>query len=491
VQVEKYEVIIGLEVHAQLLTQTKLFCGCPMVFGAPANSQVCPVCAGLPGVLPVLNRRAVEFALKIALATGSEVAPTCRFARKNYFYPDLPKGYQISQYELPLCQNGRVTIETDHGPKHIGLIRIHLEEDAGKSIHDDLAAARETKLDFNRCGTPLVEIVSQPDMDSAAQAHQFLTRVRQLVRYLGICDGNMEEGSLRCDANINIRYQDGAAWRKTPISEIKNLNSFRHVQHAIDAGVRRQIFQVESGVKMSKESLLWNAARNELAPMRSKEEAHDYRYFPEPDLVTLRVDPRWLEEARRGLPELPQTREARFVSQYGLPLHTAQVLTADRDLADYFETCVQICPAVQKVANWITTEVMGVLNDSNISINEFSKKMQPQRIGRLLIAVEKNIITNNIAKMLFKEILFGPLDGEDALSLDDMIRSRGLEQIGDESTLTNIIDDILSKSPQVVADYRAGKTKLLGFFVGQIMKQTNGKANPQMVNQILKQKLSS
>jgi aspartyl-tRNA(Asn)/glutamyl-tRNA(Gln) amidotransferase subunit B len=481
--VEHYQVIVGLEVHAQLLTNTKLFCGCPLVFGAPANSQVCPVCAGLPGVLPVLNRRAVEFALKMALATGSEVAPASRFARKNYFYPDLPKGYQISQYELPLCQNGRVTINTPNGPKEIGLIRIHLEEDAGKSIHDDLAAARETKLDFNRCGTPLIEIVSQPEMSSAAEAHQFLTRVRQLVRYLGVCDGNMEEGSLRCDANVNIKYQQGTEWRRTPISEIKNLNSFRHVQRAIDEGVRRQIYQVENNEKMSKETLLWNANRNELTPMRSKEEAHDYRYFPEPDLVTLRVDAGWLEEVRRGLPELPPARQARFVSQYGLPLQSAEVLTADRSLADYFEACVQVCPAAQKTANWITSEVLSVLNEQNLTIASFP--LSARQVGELLNLVEAGTLSGKLAKEVFAEML---TTGQDAPAI---VKAKGLVQISDQGELEQQINAVLAENPTVAAAYRGGNTKSLGFLIGQIMKKTNGKANPQLVNQLLKKKLEA
>jgi aspartyl-tRNA(Asn)/glutamyl-tRNA(Gln) amidotransferase subunit B len=477
----EYHVIIGLEVHAQLLTSTKMFCGCSTVFGAPANTQICPVCSGLPGVLPVLNRRAVELALRMGLATRSTITPVCQFARKNYFYPDLPKGYQISQYESPLCLHGAVDIQTENGEKAIGLIRIHLEEDAGKSIHDDTAAFDETKLDLNRCGTPLIEVVSQPDMASSQEAYLYLTKVRQMLQYLGVCDGNMEEGSLRCDANVNIRYLRDGAWIKTPISEIKNLNSFRYVQKALDEGVKRQLRLLDDRQHFGKETLQWNPAKNELVTMRSKEEAHDYRYFPEPDLVVVAVEPAWIEKIKLGLPELPQAKKERFVREYALPVYNAEVLTAAKDIADFFEACLKTCPVPQRVSNWIMGEIMGVLNEQNIPITQFP--LTPRQIGELLQLVESNTISGKIAKTIFIEMLKTKKDA------GLVLKEQGLAQIVDQAAIEKEIDAVLAAHPKEIAAYQSGQVKIFGFLVGQVMKKTAGKANPQLLNQILKKKL--
>ncbi len=477
----QYEAVIGLEVHAQLLTDSKIFCGCSTQFGAEPNSQTCPVCLGMPGVLPVLNERAVEFAIRMGLATHCSIASFSRFARKNYFYPDLPKGYQISQYELPLCSNGYVDIELEDGSeKRIGIIRIHLEEDAGKSIHDPALAGEDTLVDLNRCGVPLIEIVSAPDLRTPQEAYAYLVRLKQLVTYLGICDGNMEEGSLRCDANVSVRPVGSDTFGVK--TEVKNMNSFRNVERALTYEINRQIQVLESGGKIVQETLLWDANEGVARPMRSKEEAHDYRYFPEPDLVPLEVSDSWIEKIRDSLPELPRARKKRFVEQYNLPVYDAGVLTMTRELADYYEAVTTVCKDFKMVSNWVMGEVLRVLNERKIEITEFP--VSPDRLGRLLNLILNKTISNSIAKTVFEEMLQNDAEPE------TIVEEKGLAQVSDRNVIEEIVEKVIRENPKQVEQYRGGKTKVFGYFVGQVMRATRGKANPAIVNEILKEKLS-
>ncbi len=477
----QYEAVIGLEVHAQLLTDSKIFCGCSTRFGAEPNSQTCPVCLGMPGVLPVLNERAVEFAIRMGLATNCSIASFSRFARKNYFYPDLPKGYQISQYELPLCSNGYVDIELEDGTeKRIGIIRIHLEEDAGKSIHDPALAGEDTLVDLNRCGVPLIEIVSAPDLRTPQEAYAYLVRLKQLVTYLGICDGNMEEGSLRCDANVSVRPVGSDTFGVK--TEVKNMNSFRNVERALTYEINRQIQVLESGGKIVQETLLWDANEGIARPMRSKEEAHDYRYFPEPDLVPLEVSESWIEKIKADLPELPRARKKRFVEQYKIPVYDAGVLTMTRELADYYEAVTQVCSDFKMVSNWVMGEVLRVLNERKIDIADFP--ISPERLGKLLNLILNKTISNNIAKTVFEEMLQSDAEPE------AIVEEKGLAQVSDRGLIEEIVDKVIQENPKQVEQYRGGKTKVFGYFVGQVMRATRGKANPAIVNEILKEKLS-
>ncbi len=477
----QYEAVIGLEVHAQLLTDSKIFCGCSTRFGAEPNSQTCPVCLGMPGVLPVLNERAVEFAIRMGLATNCSIAPFSRFARKNYFYPDLPKGYQISQYELPLCSNGYVDIELEDGTeKRVGIIRIHLEEDAGKSIHDPALAGEDTLVDLNRCGVPLIEIVSAPDLRTPQEAYAYLVRLKQLVTYLGICDGNMEEGSLRCDANVSVRPVGSDTFGVK--TEVKNMNSFRNVERALTYEINRQIQVLESGGKIVQETLLWDANEGIARPMRSKEEAHDYRYFPEPDLVPLEVSSDWIESIRASLPELPRARKKRFVEQYQIPEYDAGVLTMTRELADYYEAVAANCNEYKMVSNWVMGEVLRVLNEQKIDITAFP--ISPERLANLLKLIINKTISNNIAKTVFEEMLQSDKDPQ------AIVEEKGLAQVSDRSVIEKIVDQVIADNPKQLEQYRSGKTKVFGYFVGQVMRATKGKANPAIVNEILKEKLS-
>jgi len=474
----EYEAVIGLEVHAQLLTRSKIFCGCPTTFGAPSNTQTCPVCLGMPGVLPVLNKKAVEFALKMALATNCEIAPESIFARKNYFYPDLPKGYQISQFELPLAEHGYLDITVNDHKKRIGITRIHLEEDAGKLIHSDSRPV--SFVDFNRTGVPLIEIVSEPDIRTPEEAVEYLKGLRNILLYLEICDGNMEEGSLRCDANISLRPA-GAPEFGTK-TELKNMNSFRFVRQALEYEIRRQRALLAEGRAIIQETRLWDEAKGQTFSMRGKEEAHDYRYFPDPDLVPVKIDAEWLESIRRGLPELPVARANRFVSEYGLPEYDAEVLTSEKDLADYFEMTVKAFPHPKKVSNWIMTES---LRDW---IRDFSGitywQVTPTALAQLLDLVENGTISGKIAKMVFEEMkATGDMPA-------DIVKRRGLLQISDTGALEAQAREILAAHPKEAADYKAGKTKVMGFFVGQLMKQTKGQANPKLANEIFQRLLS-
>lgn len=476
----EYEAVIGLEVHTQLLTETKIFCGCSTKFGAEPNSQTCPVCLGMPGTLPVLNKKVVEFAVLLGLATHSQIRRNNRFARKNYFYPDLPKGYQISQFEEPICERGYVEIETDTGKKRIGLIRIHMEEDAGKSIHnEEYVGENETLIDLNRCGTPLLEIVSEPDLRSPAEAVAYLSKLRQLVRYLGISDGNMEEGSFRCDANISVRPRGQQTYGTR--TELKNINSFSHVQKALKFEIMRQINLLENGREVSQETLLWDVQKNEARSMRGKEESHDYRYFPEPDLVPVSIDLPWFETIRSALPELPHEKAARFKKQYGLPDYDITILTENRDMADYYEEVARYFKNYKMVSNWMLGEVSRVLNEARVSIQNFP--VSAQRLSELLEAIEKKIISASAAKKVFDYLL------KNDQTVDQTIEKLGLKQISDSSEIESFVDQIIRENLSEVEAYQNGKTKVIGFLVGQVMRVSKGKANPQLVNQLLRKKL--
>ena len=471
-----YEPVIGLEVHAQLLTESKVFCRCSTRFGAEPNTQVCPVCLGMPGVLPVLNRRAVEFAVRMGLATHCRIASRSLFARKNYFYPDLPKGYQISQFEQPLCEDGYVEIRLDGQSKRVGLIRIHLEEDAGKSVHAEAYVREdETLVDLNRCGVPLIEIVSRPDLRSPREAAAFLTELRQIVQYLGICDGNMEEGSLRCDANVSVRPVGEV--RLGVKTELKNMNSIRGVEKALEFEVARQIEALESGGAIEQETLLWDADREVAVPMRSKEYSHDYRYFPEPDLLPLDLDPAWVAEIERTLPELPLARRQRFEREFGLPTKSAEVLTQTRALADYFEAVVQAGADARSAANWVMGEVLRVLKEGE----ELERlRVTPEHLAELIQLVSEGRISGNVAKRVFgKMVATGKAPAR-------IVEEEGLAQISDASELEAVVRKVLDEHPDEVARYLAGKEQVLGYLVGQVMRATRGQANPQKVNEILK-----
>ncbi|RJP65226.1 MAG: Asp-tRNA(Asn)/Glu-tRNA(Gln) amidotransferase subunit GatB [Ignavibacteriales bacterium] len=476
---QKYEAVIGLEVHAQLLTETKCFCGCSTKFGNPPNSNVCPVCLGHPGVLPVLNKKVVEFTVMMGLATNCTINEKSIFARKNYFYPDLPKGYQISQYEQPICENGFIEIELSSGEKKkIGITRIHMEEDAGKSIHDQ---STETLVDVNRCGVPLMEIVSEPDMRTPEEAYLYLSKIKQIVQYLNICDGNMEEGSLRCDANISIR-PEGETKLGTK-TEVKNMNSFRNVERAIAYEIERQTDLVEDGKNIVQQTLLWNADLNTVAPMRSKEEAHDYRYFPDPDLLPVVVSDEWRESIKKKLPELPDQKLERFMSSYKIPFYDANILTSSRDLAEYYEKVVSVTSDYKSASNWVMSDVLKIINENKISPKEFP--VSPENLGKLINLIKDNTISGKIAKEVFPEMLKANADPE------MIIKEKNLIQITDTGAIEMVIDQIISNSPNEVQQYLSGKDKVFGFFIGQIMKETKGKANPKVVNDILKQKLEA
>ncbi len=475
----EYELVVGLEVHCQLNTKTKAFCGCSTEFGAPANTNVCPVCLGMPGALPVLNKQVLEFAIKLGLTTHCKIAPYSIMARKNYFYPDLPKGYQISQYEEPLCTDGYIDFEAEGEKKRVRLMRIHIEEDAGKSIHD---IGEETYIDANRCGVPLLEIVSYPDIRSVKEASGYLQKLRAIVRWLGISDGNMEEGSLRCDANVSVRPKGSDKFGTR--TEIKNMNSFKSVENAIQYEMERQIEILKSGGTVVQETRLWDADKFETRPMRSKEAAHDYRYFPEPDLVPIEVTDEMLSHIKATLPEMPEVRAARFVSEYQIPEYDAKVITTDRSLADYYEETVKACGDPKAASNWIMGEVLRTLKEKSIEIAQFP--IEAKRLGELISLVKKGIINGNTAKeIVFVKMLEEPTSPESIVNRD------GLAQVNDVSIIEREIAAVLSASPSQLADYRAGKTKLFGYFVGETMKRMKGKANPQLVNELLKRKLES
>jgi len=471
-----YETVIGLEVHAQLKTQSKIFCGCSTRFGAEPNANTCPVCLGLPGVLPVLNRRVVEFAIRLGLAVGSRIAARSIFARKNYFYPDLPKGYQISQYETPICVGGAVPLVLEGASRPIALVRIHMEEDAGKNIHDEAIAGTGSLVDLNRAGVPLIEIVSEPDMRNPEEAGEYLRSLRAILMYLDVCDGNMEEGSLRCDANVSVRPMgDNVLGTKV---EIKNLNSFRNVERAIAYERERQIEALGRKEKIMQETRLYDASRNVTESMRGKEEAHDYRYFPEPDLLPIRIDPGWVEEIRATLPELPRARMERFEREYGIPRYDAKVLTTNRTLADYFESVVRLGVPSKSASNWIKDELLALHKD-DIALCPVT----PERLAELIRLIERETISGKIAKRVLSEMV---ATGRKAA---EIVQAQGLVQVSDESALAAAVDEVLAAYPDELRRYREGKTKLFGFFVGEMMKRTKGKANPTLVNKLLKERL--
>ncbi|MBN1881734.1 MAG: Asp-tRNA(Asn)/Glu-tRNA(Gln) amidotransferase subunit GatB [Deltaproteobacteria bacterium] len=475
----KYTAVIGLEVHAQLLTDSKIFCGCSTAFGAEPNSHICPVCTAMPGVLPVLNRRVVEFGIRAALATSGEIAEFAQFARKNYFYPDLPKGYQISQYEYPLAKGGHVEIETNGEKKKIGLTRIHMEEDAGKLVHDDKAPF--SYVDLNRTGVPLLEIVSEPDMSTPEEAGEYLRKLRSILRYLGVCDGNMEEGSFRCDANISV-MPEGSKTLGTR-TELKNMNSFRNVERALEYEIHRQIEVLEDGGSVVQETRLWNDQKNITESMRGKEEAHDYRYFPDPDLVPLRVDREWIAMIKTELPELPDEKIRRFQSEYNLSDYDARVLASEKELAEYFEETVSAGAPPKPASNWIMVELLHKLNDDKVFIAD--SPIPPKDMARLIGLIEDETISGKIAKTVFAEMY------DTHKSPEVIVKEQGLVQITDSGEIAAIVDDIIAAHPDEVAAYRGGKENLLKFFIGQVMKETKGKANPKLVNDLVKKKLGA
>ena len=478
---ERYEVVIGLEVHAQLATKTKIFYGCPTDFGGSANTHVCPVCLGLPGVLPVLNRLAVEYIVRTGIALGCAIAPVSRFARKNYFYPDLPKGYQISQYELPVCSGGGVTIGTGAAARTVALTRIHLEEDAGKLIHgDNLGDPRHSFVDLNRAGVPLMEIVSEPVLRTPAEARDYLVALRDIVVHLGVCDGNMEQGSYRCDANISLRPA-GATQLGTKV-EIKNMNSFRNVQHALEHEITRQARALDGGGRIVQETRLWDPDRSQTASMRSKEYAHDYRYFPEPDLPPLELPPRWVDEIRATLPELPAALRQRFMRAYGLAAHEADLLAQGRGLADYFEAAAREYPKPKIVANWVLNELLRELpGDDDRAVA--ACPIPPRHLVGLLRLIDDGTISGRIAKDVFEK-MYRSGEGAEAI-----VGREGLTQVADADALGAAVDQVLAAHPKVVEDYKRGKKAALGFLVGQVMKSTGGRANPALVNRLLAEKL--
>jgi len=472
-----YEVVIGVEVHAQLRTKSKMFCGCGTTFGLSANSQTCPVCLGLPGALPVINKAAVEMAVRAGLALNCTIAPQNRFARKNYFYPDLPKGYQISQYESPICEHGWIEIAADGGRKRVRIRRAHLEEDAGKNIHE--TGTNGSRVDLNRAGTPLLEIVTEPDMRSADEVVAYLKGLRDILMYLEVCDGNMDEGSFRCEPNLSLRPL-GQKELGTKV-ELKNINSFKFVKDAIEYEIKRQTKVLNEGGKVQQETRLWNIDRGESAVMRSKEEAHDYRYFPDPDLVPLKLDNEWIEGFRCSVPELPAARTSRFVSEYGLPEYDAAVLTASKGMAEYFETSVKLFNQPKTVSNWVMGELTRELNNSRTDAS--ASPVSPERLVSLLEMVDKGTVSLKVAREIFPELY------SSGKTAEQIIQEKGLTQVSDEGALDKMIADVLIKNPAQVAQFKEGKQQVLGFLVGQVMKASGGKANPGKVNELLKKRL--
>ncbi|MFH1017146.1 MAG: Asp-tRNA(Asn)/Glu-tRNA(Gln) amidotransferase subunit GatB [Pseudomonadota bacterium] len=482
----KYETTIGLEVHAQLRTRTKMFCRCENVFGREPNTLTCPVCLGLPGALPVLNRQAIALAIRMGLALHCEIRPRSVFARKNYFYPDLPKGYQISQFDRPLSEKGFLEIRSSNGPKRIGIERVHVEEDAGKLLHGDNLLTKEGSLvDLNRCGVPLVEIVGAPDLTTPQEAAEYLKKLRSIVRYTDVCDGNMEEGSFRCDANVSVK-PEGSKSLGTKV-EIKNMNSFKHVQKALEFEIQRQTEALERGEKIAQETRLWNPDEGGTSSMRSKEYAHDYRYFPEPDLLPLEFETAWIEEIKRSLPELPDDRRARFEETFRLPPYDAEVLTAEKETAEYFEEVLrnygtQAPDKAKAISNTITSVALGIANERGERLDK--SNMKPKYVADLQKLIDDGSISGKMAKEVLEELA---QTGEEPSAI---VKKKGLAQISDRGALEKVVRDVIAANPTQTQQYKAGKEKLFGFFVGQVMKATGGQANPVLLNEILKAELS-
>jgi aspartyl-tRNA(Asn)/glutamyl-tRNA(Gln) amidotransferase subunit B len=474
----KYEAVIGLEVHAQLQTNTKIFCGCETRFGEEANTRTCPVCIGMPGVLPVLNKKAVEYIVKTGLATHCTINPSSRFARKNYFYPDLPKGYQISQYELPVCEHGYVEIVVDGTIKRIGITRIHLEEDAGKNLHQ--AESGASLVDLNRAGTPLMEIVSEPDIRTPEEASEYLKKLRSILRYIEVSDADMEKGNFRCDANVSIRPTGSKEFGTR--AEVKNVNSFKFVQKALEYEIKRQAQVLDDGGKVVQETRLFDSTKGVTFSMRSKEEAHDYRYFPEPDLVPIVIPKEISEAIGKTIPELPDAKRERFVKEYGLPAYDADMLTQSRALASYYEEAAKLTGQPKVISNWIMGELMRLLNADGREIEDCPVK--PGKLAGMVKMIAEGVISTKIAKTVFEEMY---KTGKDA---ESVVKEQGLVQVSDTGAIEQIISDVIRANPGQAAEYKAGKEKLFGFFVGQVMKASKGKANPDLVNQLLKKKLS-
>ncbi len=476
--VSDFQPVIGLEVHAQLLTKTKIFCGCSTAFGAEPNHNTCPVCLGMPGVLPVLNQKVVEYAIRTGLALGCTVKKTSVWSRKNYFYPDLPKGYQMTQFDLPICEWGKLVIDTPEGEKTIRIRRIHMEEDAGKNVHD--AAVGESLVDLNRAGVPLLEIVSEPDLRSADEAVEYLKSLRDVLVYLGVNDGNLEEGSFRCDANVSVMRKGAEKYGQR--CELKNLNSFRFLKQAIDYEIARQVEVIEGGGKVDQETRLWDPNKGESRSMRSKEEAHDYRYFPEPDLPPLHIPDAAIDGAAYSLPELPRPKFTRFTSQYGLPAYDAKLLTAERPLADFFEACTQHYRDYKKLSNWFLGELSRLLKEEpGASLSTL--KFTPTQLGELLTAVDAGTVSGNAAKDVLGEMF------RTGKAPADVIAEKGLAQVSDVGAVEAVVDEVLVKNQGEVEKYRSGKKQIYGFFVGQVMRAMKGKGNPTLINDLLKKKL--
>ncbi|WP_160035837.1 Asp-tRNA(Asn)/Glu-tRNA(Gln) amidotransferase subunit GatB [Paenibacillus sp. An7] len=475
---KKYETVIGLEVHVELHTKSKIFCGCSTEFGAPPNTHTCPICLGHPGVLPVLNRQAVEYAMKAAMALNCTIADVSKFDRKNYFYPDSPKAYQISQYDQPIGENGWIDIEVDGKTKRIGITRLHLEEDAGKLTHVDGGYA--SLADFNRVGTPLVEIVSEPDISSPEEARAYLEKIRAIMQYCDVSDVKMEEGSLRCDANISLRpFGETKLGTK---AELKNMNSFRGVQRGLEYEEIRQAELLDDGEEIVQETRRWDEAAGKTLSMRSKEQAHDYRYFPDPDLVTLHISQEWKDRVRASIPELPDERKARYTSEYGLPTYDAEVITSSVHLANLFEDSMKYTSDAKAVSNWIMGDLLGYLNSEGVEITAL--QLTGQGLGEMVGLIEKGTISNKIAKTVFKEML------ESGKLPKQIVEEKGLVQISDEGAILTIVEQVIAANPQSVEDYKAGKQKAIGFLVGQVMKESKGKANPGLANKLLVEVLS-
>lgn len=480
----RYEIIIGLEVHAQLATESKIFCSCSTEFGAVPNTHTCPVCLGMPGTLPVLNKKAIEYIIKAGLALNCEIAPYSRFDRKNYFYPDLPKGYQITQYDYPFCKNGHVDVEDEElGDFRVRIERIHLEEDAGKLIHgtgDNITQSDAALIDFNRAGVPLIEIVTKPDLKSPAQARAYLTTLKSILKYLGVSACNMEQGSLRADANVSLRPVDSKTFGTK--TELKNMNSFRAIERALEYELQRQAEVLKKGGQITQETRTWDEKKNRTVSMRSKEKAHDYRYFPEPDLVPMQMDPEWLDEIRQSIGELPRERRERLIREYGLPKYDARILTQERFLANFFEATAQHYHDGKAISNWIMGDFLRLMKEEHLEYDQV--KITGKQLAEMLKLLEKGIISSKIAKTVFEEMFQTGTDPE------KIVEEKGLVQISDQDQLIGIVEQVLKANPQTIADYRDGKDQALKYLVGQVMKETRGKANPQIVNQLIFKKLT-